>query len=343
MNEIDRLVSSLANDAQVADDVEREVVEAGRRALRFTIEAEMRRTSRSVRWRWFRRMAIAGAIGLAIAALVAALPGIEGKNGRFGAGTASAAVVLQRAAQALDRQLWEPLQAGQYDYIRTAHGNGQSGPSSAQSTETDEAWIAADGSGRLVQHTSSGVVVIPFGSPERVRLTPQAWMMREPWTWPAGGTGIDYQQLIDLPTDTSALQRWIEARATTAGPSTDAEAFTIVGDLLRDSPAPPQLRAALFRVVARLPGVVLVGPTSDQIGRAGVAVGYVNGNERDDLIFDPASGSLLGERTVSVGSSAGAPAGTIIRWSVVEAEAIVHSDHQTPTASERTRTARRHG
>ena len=67
--------------------------------------------------------------------------------------------------------------------------------------------------------------------------------------------------------------------------------FTIVGDLLRESPAPPALRRALWEVAATIPGVQLVGPVTDAAGRAGVAV--ERGRAR--YVLDPSDGRLLEE------------------------------------------------
>jgi hypothetical protein len=70
-----------------------------------------------------------------------------------------------------------------------------------------------------------------------------------------------------------------------------AELYTVVGDLLRESPAPPALREALYEVAAGIPGVKLVGNYQDALGRTGTAV------ERDSetLVIDPSNGQLLAE------------------------------------------------
>lgn len=76
-----------------------------------------------------------------------------------------------------------------------------------------------------------------------------------------------------------------------AGPDPQSELFTIVGDLLRESPAPPALRKALYDVAAGIPGVHLTGKVTDSIGRTGT--GVQRGGET--LVVDPANGALLAD------------------------------------------------
>ena len=93
------------------------------------------------------------------------------------------------------------------------------------------------------------------------------------------------------------------ARPAASEGATDYERFTIVGDLLRQTVAAPQLRAALYRVAAGLGGVELVGSMTDRAGRTGKAVSMTNdqssrGLERRVLIFDPETSVLLAEEGV---------------------------------------------
>jgi hypothetical protein len=139
----------------------------------------------------------------------------------------------------------------------------------------------------------------------------------------------DYEQLIRLPTDPTKLQRVIEQHATGGGPRF-SNIFSYAEGLLAGAPLPPNVSAALFRVIARLPGMRLIGPARDPLGRRGVAVGlFFKGQPgRSELIFNPTTGVLLGERGISLNAKAmRAPAGTIVDWSAWDREAVVHSDH----------------
>jgi hypothetical protein len=112
-----------------------------------------------------------------------------------------------------------------------------------------------------------------------------------PDVFPVGGTSLTWDQLYALPTDPAKLEPVLQSDIKGAGPNPTAELYTIVGDLLRESPASPALREALYEVAANIPGVKLVGHYQDALGRAGTAV------ERDGetLVIDPKNGQLLAD------------------------------------------------
>ena len=112
-----------------------------------------------------------------------------------------------------------------------------------------------------------------------------------PGLFPAGGTSLTWDQLYALPTHPAQLTAALQADVKGAGPDAQSELFTIVGDLLRESPAPPALRKALYDVAAGIPGVHLTGKVTDGLGRAGT--GVERGGET--LVIDPADGRLLAD------------------------------------------------
>lgn len=115
--------------------------------------------------------------------------------------------------------------------------------------------------------------------------------------------GLSWEQLYALPTDPAKLQSVLQAKFTqgfgadanpTPSPGTvtqSAELFVVVGDLLRESPASPALREALYDVAANIPGVVVKGDYTDALGRTGTAV------ERNGeiLVIDTSNGQLLAD------------------------------------------------
>jgi hypothetical protein len=128
---------------------------------------------------------------------------------------------------------------------------------------------------------------------------------------PSSFEGLTWAQLYALPIDPAQLQSVLESRFTkgfgsdadpspTPGEVTQsAELFVVVGDLLRESPAPPALREALYEVAANIPGVVVKGDYTDALGRTGTAV------ERDGqaLVIDPGTGQLLANISGSFAST----------------------------------------
>ncbi len=170
---------------------------------------------------------------------------------------------------------------------------------------TREIWIGRDGSGRILEET---------GEPAFLSDTDrQAWQAAgspalggnaiSDETFPAGdpgGQGLYYQDFSALPTDTDALFENIRGQAGQTDAPVDQEMLVIVGDLLRETFAPPQYRSALYQVAARIPGVELLGNVVDQRGRPGVSVAVTwnsgGGRVRYELIFDPQTSEFLAER-----------------------------------------------
>jgi hypothetical protein len=112
--------------------------------------------------------------------------------------------------------------------------------------------------------------------------------------------GLSWAQLYALPTDPAQLQSVLQSKFTNGFPkgspspgavSQSAELYTVVGDLLRESPASPALREALYEVAANIPGVEVKGHYTDALGRTGIAV--ERGGEI--LVVDPSNGQLLAD------------------------------------------------
>jgi hypothetical protein len=107
--------------------------------------------------------------------------------------------------------------------------------------------------------------------------------------------GIAWDEIYALPTESGALESHLRAEALDGVRDADTELFALVGGLLRESPAPPALRKALWEVAAGVPGTSLVGAAKDSSGRSGVAIrrgdhGYVL-NPRDGRLFEESIGA----------------------------------------------------
>jgi len=251
------------------------------------------RRSRRPRWP-FALAATATAAAAALAIVVV----------QSGSPQSAAAAVLKRTARtAADQAATAPPRPGQFVYTKSRSLNESTSVAHGQATstfvdQTREAWIGTDGSGRLRETSGRDHMNENFGR-----------------------GGLYFMDLSKLPTDTDALRSLIEQRKVEGGPPGDAETFTIVGDMLRETYASPQLRAALYEVAAGLPKVELVGEVKDQSGRTGTAVGYTKNGISHQLIFDPRTSELLGERTVQHGK--------VVTWTDYLASAVVDSTTAT--------------
>lgn len=204
------------------------------------------------------------ALTAAAAAVVAVTP-ILAVRGVWPTSTASAATVLRQAGQAAAAQ--------RTGWPEAAYWHSTSTYTNAGHTYRRDIWLG---------HRASSVLR-DSGVGDGVLLA------LDPAQFDTGVVALTWDQLYALPTDPAALKTTLVATIHGQGNGTDAETFVIVGDLLRESPAPPLLRQALYEVAAGIPGVRSVGQVTDPAGRTGTVV------ERDgqQYVIDVATGQLL--------------------------------------------------
>lgn len=141
-----------------------------------------------------------------------------------------------------------------------------------------------------------------------------------------------YDYLRTLPTDPRLLVEKIYDETEGMGNGPDQQAFSTIGDLLREQVVPPKLAAGLYRAAARIPGVVLVGDSVDAAGRHGVAIARTDEKDgsRTEWIFDRETYTYLGERTVQTRDVEGVKAGTVKGRTAVTDRAVVDAVEQRP-------------
>jgi hypothetical protein len=110
----------------------------------------------------------------------------------------------------------------------------------------------------------------------------------------------------DLPTDPGAMLRYLHrtgsdgaVAAVPADLPPEIRAFVRAQDVLVASLTAPAVQAAVFRALARVPGVTVARAVPDAAGRRGVAVTLSGGGIGTQLIFDPATSRYLGSNTVA--------------------------------------------
>lgn len=115
----------------------------------------------------------------------------------------------------------------------------------------------------------------------------------------------------DIPTDGAAAYEWIDAQYTGGSASRDEDNFVRIADILRSGLVPAAPRAALLDALSRIPGVTATSDVANLDGVTGVAIGRnepFRAGERQEIIMDPNTGLVIGERTL-----AGA---TLFGWSL---------------------------
>lgn len=112
---------------------------------------------------------------------------------------------------------------------------------------------------------------------------------------------LSQQQLRALPEEPEALRTWVTSRLRRMGNAADGGAennrllFGFLGRMLLDTPAPPKVRAAAFRILADIPGVRVL----DDSGDIGQGVEFSDGVTIERLIVDESTHRLLGRTTTS--------------------------------------------
>jgi len=289
--------------------------------LKARILTEAIRPERSLRRRR-RRWSVGVAVGAAgVSLAVAVLP--HAFRGQ-GLGVSPAAAALNRAADASLAASTAPT--GRYAYSRArtlfaAIATDQP-PYTVLVSRTVETWLAADGSG-LVRE-GPGKVVFPgrrdhsrwiaAGAPALAGGGGARQVPRQPRDLPAlaqrNPADLDARQLdalmsspAALPTDPDRLEDIVRAYAKTKDPPLASMMFDQLTELASEPWASPALRAAAYRVLARIEGVQLAGKMRDPLGRRGVAllapVGYTD-QIRTRLIIDPRRGDVLATETLLV-------------------------------------------
>jgi hypothetical protein len=265
-----------------------------------------------------RRRLLVPAVVLAAAVAVAAFADF----GNHGNGSASAAPLLLRMATVARAQAAQkPLTAGHFRYTRSIVGFMSGGKGwNAVSPGVREIWLGPRNGGFL--HERWHKPTFPTAADRN------AWIAAgRPQVYPPEDSGkLPPSPRPRLPADPQALYAKIHGQAIGHGNGTEPEMFTLVADAMRESGASPALRAALYEVAARIPGVELLGPATDRIGRPGVAVAYVDGkiHERHEMIFDRRTAALLGEEYVQLdGNPYGYPAGTVTGYATYVVSGVV--------------------
>jgi hypothetical protein len=114
---------------------------------------------------------------------------------------------------------------------------------------------------------------------------------------------LTFAALQELPTDPGGLEAYLLAippdHPNLPVVPVSERLFTACLELA-EVPAKPAVRAAAFRLLARLPDLTALGRVPDPLGRVGVGVGNSRfGNPGQELIIDPVTGSLLAFEDVS--------------------------------------------
>ncbi|MEU0565283.1 CU044_5270 family protein [Nonomuraea sp. NPDC005983] len=116
----------------------------------------------------------------------------------------------------------------------------------------------------------------------------------------AQGLQLPIARVLALPTDPGTLAEEL-LRSYPSGAKVDRDTWLWrAGErLLLDSPATPATRAAVYRMLAALPGTTIAAGISDVDGRPGIALRR-GAPIQEQLVIDPETGNLLASQDVAV-------------------------------------------
>jgi hypothetical protein len=127
------------------------------------------------------------------------------------------------------------------------------------------------------------------------------------------------EYLAGLPTDPAQLLAVLRQAAKAEGNtkwSTDKIAFGMAYDLFAQAGPilPAALCSGLYGAIALMPGIQRIEGQTDLGGRHGIAIGFAERGEREDILLDPTTLETIGDRTVRLTAGQGLPAG-VESWS----------------------------
>jgi hypothetical protein len=289
-----------------------------------------------------RRAVLAGGIAAAAAVAVGVVPVLGG----HGSAPAEAAVVLRRAAAATRAGTDAAARPGQWIYVEsTVRGVPGAGVMWAPGEDADtphpttsfniRSWYPATG-GKIRDCKPAGgrhgwcaidpamVVRQVNGREEKLALFPDQH-----------GWDPDNEEFVrSLPTDPALLRARVYAQADEKSFlqnfDRDQAAVETVADLMQGH-IPRDLRAALYDVLARVPGVRLDKDAVDNAGRHGIGFARTGQGERLQIIVARGSYHYLGDRLTAVGDlPGGVKAGTLLRCSAQLRVSVVDKPRQRP-------------
>ncbi|MHA6670098.1 CU044_5270 family protein [Homoserinimonas sp. A447] len=139
-----------------------------------------------------------------------------------------------------------------------------------------------------------------------------------------GGTQYDYAgEIAKLPRDADALLAYLYERA--EGSASKEEAvFEKIRGLLTTGLVPAEVRRAMYTALAELPGVYLADRQANLDGRTGVAISRKEPSRPfvQQIIIDPATGLLIGDRMLTVEKWGPVPVGSTASWTAVTTSVV---------------------
>ena len=311
----------LIRQAFPAPDQDPEAKERARARLRVAMTSELtsgvatgrpRSAARPVKW-----------LGLVAAVLVAAVLLAQTliPHGRGGSSaSAQATAQLRRLASLASSSGLGVIPAGKFLYLASESSSIDTTNAADVSNvdvttglsfdllekETVQTWIAPDGSGRRTTTVTS--VAFPTDKDRQAWLdmgSPPLDKVGEAVTEPFGpGELTGHRDLSALPTDPTELAAALRIPPQGEGTLDDEQVMGDIADLLSSANPDAALRAALYKVLADLPGIRSLGRVQDPLGRTGEGFVLPQGSTELEIVVDPSTSDVMANIITNVGTGA---------------------------------------
>ncbi len=188
---------------------------------------------------------------------------------------------------------------GQYLLV-SKHGQWQNSANPADPAQTStyqqiiDVYVPGDPSEDWVLERDWGIAA-PVPGQIDIERAPNGTFYGNPWGL------LTEEEIAALPRDGQGLLDWADSRYTGGSASRDEDNFVQIVDLLKIGLVPGDLRAGLYDALALIPGV----DASTQVnldGVEGTAIGRtepLRAGLREEIIIDPTTGLVIGERSVA--------------------------------------------
>ena len=111
------------------------------------------------------------------------------------------------------------------------------------------------------------------------------------------------EDLAEIPEgDGAEVLAYFDEKYVGGSVSRDEDNFERIASILRSGLVPAEIRARLFAALANIPGVSATPDIENLDGVKGVAIGrteFLRGGMRAEIILDPKTGLVIGERSIS--------------------------------------------
>jgi hypothetical protein len=316
---------------QTSELPEKDLPPGRHRLLKEHLMTEIRHADEPVvkpRSRWLRPALTATAVATVAAVAFTVLP----SSGDAGPRVTTAAAVLEDAALAAGQATgYGKIRDDQFTYVESqvSFMKVKDGKRTVVPPHRREMWLSVDGSSEGLTRDET--------DPRDVRMP--GFQEKDHYYDSYAG----YNHLKSLPTDPTAMYDWLRKSGprdmflvmagTKAGLIEENQAMLMsAGVMMQDGIMPSAQAAALFRAVARIPGVTVVEDAVDALGRHGVGIAREDAKQpfRTEWIFDRKTHQLLGQRNSVTRDFGGLKKGTVSSDSATVRRAVVDKAGQRP-------------